>query len=175
MFALAGILLAADLGPQEGARLDEYQYKAKFLAFAAYYTTFPPQRAATPQPWVVGILGKSPFGRYLDEAFSPETTIRGRKVQVTYPKEEKEVLGCDVLFICRSEQARIEEILGWVQGRPILTVGDTRGFANQGVMVNFFLEQSFVRTEVNLAAARKSGMDFNSSFLKNSKVITSAR
>ena len=169
--ALPGVLLLAGVGAQEEARLEEYQYKAKFLAFAAYYANFPP-RPTTPQTWVIGILGKSPFGRYIDESFGPNTTIKGRKVQVVYPKTEKEVTACEVLFICRSEQGRLDEILGWVKGQPILTVGDSKGFANQGVMVNFFLEQSFVRTEVNLPAARKVGMDFNSAFLKNSRVVS---
>lgn len=170
-FALPGILLMAHPGAQEETRLDEFQYKAKFLAFAAYYANFPP-RAATPPIWVVGILGKSPFGRYIDEAFGPTTTIKGRRVQVVYPKTEKEVAACEVLFICKSEQGRLDEVLGWVKGLPVLTVGDTKGFANQGVMVNFFLEQSFVRTEVNLQAARKVGMDFHSAFLKNSRVVS---
>lgn len=168
---LLGILLVTAPGAQEETRLEEYQYKAKFLAFAAYYANYPP-RPATPQVWVIGIFGKSPFGRYIDEAFGPTTTIKGRRVQVVYPKNEKEAAACEVLFICRSEQGRLDEILGWVRGLPILTVGDTKGFANQGVMVNFFLEQSFVRTEVNLQAARKVGMDFNSAFLKNSRVVT---
>lgn len=168
---LMSIVLLAGPGTQEEVRLEEYQYKAKFLAFAAYYSIFPP-KPATSHPWVIGIVGKSPFGKFLDEAFGPTTTIKGRKVQVVFPKTDKEILACEVLFICRSEQGRVEEILGSLKGLPILTVGDTKGFAQQGVMVNFFLEQSFVRTEVNLQAARKVGMDFNSAFIKNARVVT---
>jgi hypothetical protein len=168
--ALVAIFLTAGLGAQPGPQLREYHYKAKFLAFTTYYTSFP-KTAPPAQGWVLGVIGKSPFGAYLDQVFTPRTTIKGRSVQVVYPKTPQEVASCDVLFICRSEKARLHEILSWVEGRPVLTVGDTKGYAKHGVMVNFTLERSFVRTEVNLPAARKVGLDFNSSFLKNSRSI----
>lgn len=168
--ATIGILLAVSVGAQEPGRLDEYQYKAKFIGFATYYTAFP-ARPGPPQPWVLGVLGRSPFGKYLDESFTPETTIKARWVKVVYPRTEQDVIRCDVLFICRSEQARLDEVLGWVKGRPILTISDSRGFALQGVMVNFYIEQSYVKTEVNVAAAKKAGLEFSSSFLKNARLV----
>lgn len=174
MFLLRMVLLGAVTATKPGVpqgRLEEYQFKAKYLGFTAYYTTFP-ARADPSRPWVIGVLGRSPFGRHLSDAFTPETTIRGRAVVLRFPQTEVETAEVDVLFICGSEQHRVREILAWVRGRPILTVGDTPGYGQQGVMVNFFLEQSFVRMEVNLPSARQAGLDFNSSFLKHSRLIT---
>lgn len=168
---LLGLLLAFDAGAQQG-RMDEYQYKAKFLGFTAYYTTFPTP-ADPSRPWVIGVLGRSPFGRTLAETFTSETTIRGRSVLLRFPQTPQEASSVDVLFICASEQDRVPEILEGLRGRPVLTVGDTPGFGQRGVMVNFFIDQSYVRMEVNLPAARRAGFEFSSAFLRNSRLITS--
>ncbi len=167
---LLGAALAADMSVQVGAPLEEYQSKAKFLAFVTYYTVFP-TKPPPDQPWSVGILGRSPFGKYLGETFNPSLTIRARPVRLSFPQTQGEAVACDVLFISKSEQGRLEDLLDWVRGRPILTIGDTRGFAQRGVMVNFVLEEGFIKTEVNLQAARKAGLDFSSAFLRTSRIV----
>lgn len=36
---------------------------------------------------------------------------------------------CEVLFICRSERGHLEKILNTLKGMNVLTIGDTKGFA----------------------------------------------
>ena len=43
--------------------------------------------------------------------------------------------------------------------RPVLLVGDTRGYGEAGVHLNFFLEADKVRFELNPAALRQAGLD----------------
>lgn len=149
---------------------EEYQAKARFLKIAVYYAEFPISSTPT-RPWRIGILGQSPFGNNLEEIFKPSVTVRGRSVQVLFLQQISDVENLDVLFICGSEGDRLKEILSRLAGSPVLTVGDTPGFIQRGVMVNFFLEGTFIRTEVNLQATRQAHLDFSASFLKLSRVF----
>ena len=41
-----------------------------------------------------------------------------------------------MIFICASVEPWLADILERLQGKPVLTVGDTNRFAHQGVMIN---------------------------------------
>jgi hypothetical protein len=63
------------------------------------------------------------------------------------------------------------DILKLTDGKPILTVGDTDGFAQDGVLVNFFSSGSYIRFEVNIDRAEKSKLKFSSRLLKLAKLV----
>ena len=165
---LLGLLvLVAQGGALAQGRRPEYQLKAQYLGHIANLTERRDGGAVPPEgePYRIGVVGKNPFDQYLTQTFGGATALRKAKVKVTYPRTPEEARACQMLFISRSEGDRLEEVLGWVRGRPVVTVGDTRGFGQRGVMVNFFLEQDRVAWEVNLGALRKGGMVMDPSFL----------
>ncbi|HJW32953.1 MAG TPA: YfiR family protein [Holophagaceae bacterium] len=164
----AGLLWMALLSPAQtpGRRLEEYQVKAMYLGHIGAYTD---RRDGAPyleagKPYRIGVVGKNPFEQHLATIYATQT-VKKAKVKVVFPRTPEEAQECNMLFISRSEADRLEEILGWVKGRPVVTVGDTRGYAQRGVMVNFLLEKDLVNWEVNLGSLRKSGLVMDSNFL----------
>lgn len=165
---LLGLLVLVGQGPLHAqGRKPEYQLKAQYLGHIANLSerkdggTLPPEG----EPYRIGVVGKNPFDQYLLQIFSGATTLRKAKVKVIYPRTPEEAQACQMLFISRSEADRLEEVLGWVRNRPVVTVGDTRGFGQRGVMVNFFLEQDRVAWEVNLGALKRAGLALDPRFL----------
>ena len=165
---LIGLLVLTGQGAVHAqGRLPEYQLKTKYLGHIANLSQrkdggpIPPEG----EPYRIGVVGKNPFEQYLAQIFAGGATLRKAKVKITYPRTPEEAQACQMLFISRSEGDRLEEILGWVRGRPIVTVGDTRGFGQRGVMVNFFLEQDHVAWEVNMGALRRAGIVMDPGFL----------
>ena len=78
---------------------------------------------------------------------------------------------CHVLIISPSEAARLAAVLTRVEGSPVLTVGDTDGFARKGVILSFFLERDRVRFEINPDAARRHGLKISSKVLRLARII----
>jgi hypothetical protein len=69
-------------------------------------------------------------------------------------------------FICqliRGEEIAV--ILQSVEGRCILTVGETRDFLGAGGMVSFLLQDEGLQFEVNLAAANQAHLRVSSRLL----------
>jgi hypothetical protein len=57
----------------------------------------------------------------------------------------------------------------------MLTVGDTDGFARQGVMINFYLEQEKVRFEINPRAAAEVGIRPSAKLLQLGRIVDTAK
>ena len=138
------------------------------------------------KPIQVGIIGRNPFG----DAFEPlkDKTIRNRRVAIKSFKGLSELIDddgrlpevhpqfeamrkCHVLFVCPSEQAYVNAILGPIRTLDILTVGDTPGFLEAGGIVRFVIEDKKVRFEVNLAAATRAKLQVRSKLLRLAKRI----
>ncbi len=100
-----------------------------------------------------------------------EHDVRGRALQVRKPASLRSLGDCHVLFISSSERRRIHTILNAVRGMDLLTVGDTEGYAQEGVMVNFYIEASKVKFEINLKSIRSSRITVSSQLLKLGRVV----
>jgi hypothetical protein len=65
------------------------------------------------------------------------------------------------------EDAHAIAVLG---GRPMLTVGDTEAFANQGGMIRFVTDRNRIRLRINLDQATKARLTVSSNLLRGSEV-----
>src|SRR5262249_14560131 len=93
-------------------------------------------------------------------------TIAGRKLVVTKVSGLAQARRCQLVFICSSEAERTAAMLNDLSGMPVLTVGETPRFAEQGGMINLLLVDKNIRFEVNAAAAEKSRIVLHPALVK---------
>lgn len=157
---------------QAPAQVPEYKLKAELVERFTRFIEWPaPKEApAKTQPFTICLFGASPFRAALEE-MSANRKIKERPVVVTVLSAPAEVEGCHVLFLPAAQKDGLEKILVHTVARPILTVGDTEGFAERGVLVNFYTFENAVRFEINDSAARKSGLEISSRLLKLARIV----
>ncbi len=171
MAAALGAVLALAWPPaavgQQTPRMEEYKLKAIFISNFLKYVEWPETAFEDAQsPLVVGIQGDDPFGSSLDELVTQLQPIVGRRV-VTAPYDADQPAGAvHVLFVTESERKETKQMLGGVCGRPVLTVGEQRGFAEDGGVINFVTERKRIRFEVNLRCAEAGGLSLSAQLLK---------
>ncbi len=155
----------------------EYLIKAGFIFNFAKFVEWPPTTFAQPDsPIVIGILGTDPFGAIIDQIVQ-DKKIGGRGFVVKRLKwgaDPKDLRECKILFVGASERLHIDELVQIVRGLPILTVGETPGFAEHGGVIRFVLEDNRVRFEVNVEAARQAGLTISSRLLTLARIIQQA-
>jgi hypothetical protein len=78
-----------------------------------------------------------------------------------------------LLFISRSERARLPELLNQLKGSPVLTVSDFEGFAQEGGMVNLHLVNKTVKMEINPTVAEEAGLQISGKVLSLARIVTS--
>lgn len=169
--ALAGALTLAMPAPPAVADA-EYVVKAAFIERFTRFAEWPAASSVGDrrEPFTLCVAGRNPFDTALDK-LAGITPIKGKSAVVRYQVEPRRIRGCELLFISRSESARLSEYLRAAHGLPILTVGDTPGFAERGVMINFFEQGNRLRFEINNPVARAAGLTLNSRLLGVARLV----
>jgi hypothetical protein len=153
----------------------EYLIKAGFIYNFAKFVEWPSAAFAdADSPIVIGVVGVDPFGSLIDRIVEDKKIgSRGFVVKrFKSGRDLKDLKDCKILFISPSEKGHIDEILQSVKGLPILTVGETPGFAERGGIIRFTLEDNRVRFEVNVEAARQVNLNISSRLLTLAKIIS---
>ena len=156
---LLALAPAASLaGPPSDDHSVEYGVKAVFLERFARFVEWPAETVDEPAAtFRIVVLGEDPFGGLLEKAYATRT-IRGRRVEIRHTARVADITGCNLLFISSSMSRSLDEVLASVRRLPVLTVGDTRGYGEAGVHLNFYLEGDKVRFELNPGALHHASL-----------------
>jgi YfiR/HmsC-like len=152
----------------------EYEVKGAFLLNLTRFIDWPESAFATrASPLVIGIVGRDPFGKALDESLRGQQ-VNGHPVVVERFADARSIKTCHLLFISASEKPHLTDILKKVEGRPVLTVSELPNFATTpGGMVRIYINPEHkVRLQVNLDAARAEGLKPSAKLLQVVEVIS---
>ena len=119
-------------------------------------------------PIVVKVLGADGIASAMEDAVR-DKKAHNRSVivrRLTRVEEIGDGSACHLLFVGRSEQARLADIFRRLEKEGVVTVADSEGFLDQGGMINFVMESNKVRFEINAVAAERAGLTISSQLLK---------
>lgn len=168
LFGFATCFVLLSLQPQAQTAPKAYQVKAAFLYNFSQFVEWPPTAFSNQaSPFVIGILGKDPFGAYLHELVKGER-INGHPIQVQRYGDEKEIKNCHILFINLPSTINA---LSALENQSTLTVSDADNFARQGGMIRFFTENNKIRLEINPAAAKEASLNISSKLLRVAQIV----
>ena len=156
------------------AQFSESEIKAVYLEKFALFIEWPAESslADSTKPFVIGVVKDKAFSKVLIEIYQ-ERKIKNRKVQIKYFSDLNSIKDCNIMFISGSNQDELALILSRIEGKPILTISDTEGFAEKGIHIDFFLESDKLKFEINQAALKKSGLQASYQLLQLARIVTS--
>ena len=169
-----GLLLFQLLAPncaRAQSNSAEYQLKAAFIFHFAQLVDWPAD-ALGPEnrSLILCTTGESALSGIL------ETTIQGRQIgsrplEVRHLQEKESPAGCHVLFIVGTDKKRAAAVLTKMNNAPILTVGESDDFIQQGGMIGFCLLENKIRFDINLKAAQRANLRISSRLLLLAKTV----
>ncbi len=151
----------------------EYDLKAAFLCKFALFVKWPTNAFPDAKtPITIGVLGNNPFGKSLDEFVRTEI-IQERRLEVELFSSVESLINladekdktCHILFVSQSELAKLGRIFASLKGRPILTVGDSDRFCQNGGMIQFVIVENKVRFIINQDAAKAADLKLSATLL----------
>ena len=116
------------------------------------------------------LVGEDPFGDILGK-FAKKLKKKNRNLLITPQVSIEEMPQCHILFVSASEKSNVNQILQRVREYPVLVIGDTPGFAKNGVGINFFLQKNKIRFEINHEALKRSGFVVSSELLNLARIV----
>jgi hypothetical protein len=148
----------------------EYGVKAAILYNLVRMVEWPSDSiASATAPVTICIIGIDPFEQALD--MIREKKVRQRPLSFSKNIDLAQVHTCAVLFIADSETARLNEIINAVQHLPLLTVSDSEGWGERGVVANLIRDTTKIRIELNLKAAQRAQLEISSTLRDLAKEV----
>ena len=149
--------------------------KAHFVYTAAKFVEWPQWAfAGSEAPIIFGVLGSE---RFL-EALSQQTAgkkLLGRPVIVKGFDRIEEIGPCHVLYVASLDRDRLGQLFGRLKKWSVLTVGEMDLFSEAGGALNLHLQEGMVRFDINLEAARRSGLLISSKLAVLGHVVRDGR
>ena len=165
---LAAVLAAILAMPEAAgaqAAASEHDVKAAFVYNFTKFVEWPASAFPDAQsPLQLCVLGDDRLARALQAVAGEE--VGGRRLNVVRTGDAGRLAGCHTLFIGPAEEERASRVLSSLRGEPVLTVGDARGFIERGGIINFVLEGSKIRFEINQESAERAGLKISAKLLR---------
>jgi YfiR/HmsC-like len=157
--------------PAQGNVSSEYQVKAAFLYHFSQFVDWPEGtfKDAT-SPLVYCTVGEDPFHGALEASISGKE-MGVRPLQVAHFQEGQNFRSCQIVFIGGGEKKIVSSVLASLKGTPVLTVGESQSFVQEGGMIGFLLEENKIRFEINLDAAEHAKLKLSSRLLALAKRV----
>ncbi len=174
--AVAGFVLvlfiASLAASAELPRASEYELKAAFLFNFIKFTDWPADELAkSDDRFIIGVVGKDPFGAALDKIIEGETVHNRAIVARRFSRMDEAVTNSHVLFISSSEETNLPAILKILDQRSVLTVSDMDNFAQRGGIISLKKENNKIVFDINLETAKRVGITMNAQLLKLAKIV----
>ena len=150
----------------QSAIVDEYQLKAVFLYNFAQFVEWPESAFSNDSaPLIIGVVGQNPFGNHLRVLVRGEF-VNGHPIYVRYFKDPDQLAFCHILFIDGKDKDVFQQSMDQVKDQPVLVVTNEEDALNSGAVIRFRTENSRIRLQIYLKAARERGLSISSKLLK---------
>jgi hypothetical protein len=166
-------LLAVFAMSMPGAADAEEELKcAAVLAFVqnATWTEQPAPNA----PLTVGVVGRLAFFRWLRTRVDGKA-VNGHPIKVLAVTAPVDPHCCQVLYFATDKAGDIKPVLQSFASAPVMTIGETGGFLEEGGAVNLFLLDGHMSFEVSLGALGREGIEISSKLLRYGQVRDAAK
>lgn len=145
----------------------ELKLKAVFLGRFASYVKWPQQ---PPPVFQITVVGAHPLGERLAALYA-DKHIQGKPVRIHTVAQVQDIGTPQLLFVALPTVAARQAAIAYAQSRGILTVSDSKGFAELGgvIQINFVAQN--VQIKINHEAAVKTGLHIGAPLLSIATVL----
>lgn len=97
--------------------------------------------------------------------------VRNSLIEVLLIHNTKEARSCHTLILPTMKNSQLQKFIAFAKTHTILTISDTKGYAQKGVMINFVKSQNKISFEVNLRQLKNSNLEINANLLHLSQHV----
>lgn len=154
----------------------EHELKVAYLYNLMHFITWPNIASSSQKSFYFCILEREHFQDIINTLLLLKDKDRNESIEVFHLKKPEEVITtypCNILFIGSSEKDNYLNILAISSLYPILTVGETDGFAKLGGMVEFYAQDNKFRLRLNVAIMKWAQLKASTQLKKVSQIIDS--
>jgi len=163
-------LMTVALPCRADAPTREYQVKAAFVYNFTQFVEWPDSAfASKDSPFVVATVGADPFNGALEQAMAAKS-VGDRLMAVAHFASIDTVGPCQLLFVPASRQSSTRALCDKLDGKPVLTVGESDEFCADGGAIRFFIEDNRIHFEINPDPIAAGGLKVSAKLMKLARI-----
>lgn len=148
---------------------DENMLKATFVYNFAKYADWPDNLWIKSPKLRICTAGERGGFAQAVAALESKPAIRDKQIEVRQIFHPEEAAGCLILVI--AGRTRMADWTRGVRLAPVLTVGDSEGFAANAGLIGLYADGDKLRFEINQEAAQRAGLKLSSQLLKLARLV----
>ena len=163
------LALASPAAPAAPEIAEENAVKAAFIYNFAKFSGWPEDPWSRSPRLRICVTGNGSDLTEAVAALESKPPVRGKAVDVRLLARADEGGQCHILVI--TGRASALPVLQSLGSAPVLTVGESDGFASAGGVIGLYMEGDKVRFEANPDAAQRAGLKLSSQILRLARLV----
>jgi hypothetical protein len=147
------ILLALLFSASGFSQTNDYRFHSVFIYNFTKYIQWPP--AQQTGDFVIAVVGNSPVYDEL-EKITINKMVGNQKIVVKKYRSVGEIDNCQILYV--PGNASFDAVYEKIKGKPVLMITEKTGLAQKGSGINFIMQDSKWKFELNESATQHAGL-----------------
>ncbi|MGR8929293.1 MAG: YfiR family protein [Gammaproteobacteria bacterium] len=97
--------------------------------------------------------------------------VANKRIEVINANRLRNLADCHILFISDLPKNLLTQVFLDINGKPVLTIGETAEFVESGGMVGMIDVEGKIKLYINLPVAKSAGLMISSNLLRLSKIF----
>jgi hypothetical protein len=158
-------------GLAQGQAGAEYRLKLAFLYNFAQFVQWPSDAFSDPgSPLLICVVGQNPFQGEVEQSLSGRN-VGAHPIKLKHLGVNDDPRSCHMVFVRAGELTAMPKLLARSAGSSVLTVGEAKGFAERGGIINLVKDENRLRFEINTGAAAQTRLKISSKLLSLAKIV----
>jgi hypothetical protein len=153
-----------------GQDVTESSLKTAFIHNFVRFTEWPPNALPPAAPLVACVLGDPALSDVL-ENYVKGHPVAGHTIVVSRIAADGILRSCHVLYVTGVTAKQAARLAAGLIGAPVLTLSDVNQFAQVGGMAQLYVEDGTIHFKINLANAKRSGLQLSSKLLSLATLV----
>ena len=120
--------------------------------------------------FIIGVLGHNTVVEHIEELYAKQK-IKDKAVELRHISNLDDVIGCHLLYIAGTKRDELSKVMAITRKRPILSISDSSGFIEKGVLVNLYVSMNKLRFEINEQGFLEAGLTIDPLLLKVARIV----
>ena len=120
--------------------------------------------------FIIGVYRDRDCSDTFAEIFRNQT-IKGKDISVVNCRNLDDIKRCNLLYIPDMDDKTLEDLISTFKSFPLLTISQSKGFAEKGIHINLYYYSNKLKFEINDQAVRDAGFKVSYLLLLQAKII----
>ena len=160
---LSSLSNTAEVYAESAEEMRLHKLKAAFVLNFARFTVWPDHTLAQNEEFALCIFGDDPVGNAFTGIESKN--ISSKPIRVIRTNEISEALQCNLVYVGKSQQQKLNNLIDDLADLPILLVSDIEDFVEVGGIIELSTIGTRLGFSINNSKAKELDLKINSSLL----------